>query len=198
MRSRASPSSACSPAPSSSGSMSRSRKARTSAGLSKRSRSAARADRAAASSPTRPFRQARYRRTIPASPMPKRQAWRSPAPIPPCFPGVGSTPFSRPRRTSLASLRPIRAGRRSSSRSTRPSCRCPESRPAIASRGRRPPTSPSRSTRRRQPGAWPATLPGNLVVDGRPLKSWGWHLIDVNVAMGNLIDFVSTLRKPDP
>ena len=48
------------------------------------------------------------------------------------------------------------------------------------------------------PGAWPATLPGNLVVDGRPLKSWGWHLIDVNVAMGNLIDFVSTLRKPDP
>ncbi len=48
------------------------------------------------------------------------------------------------------------------------------------------------------PGAWPATLPGNLVVDGRLLKSWGWHLIDVNVAMGNLIDFVSTLRKPGP
>ena len=48
------------------------------------------------------------------------------------------------------------------------------------------------------PGVWPATLPGNLVVDGRPLKSWGWHLIDVNVAMGNLIDFVSTLRKPSP
>ena len=48
------------------------------------------------------------------------------------------------------------------------------------------------------PGAWPATLPGALVVDGRLLKSWGWHLIDVNVAMGNLIDFVSTLRKPGP
>ena len=48
------------------------------------------------------------------------------------------------------------------------------------------------------PGAWPATLPGNLVVDGRLLKSWGWHLIDINVAMGNLIDFVSTLRKPGP
>ena len=48
------------------------------------------------------------------------------------------------------------------------------------------------------PGVWPATLPGNLVVDGRPLKSWGWHLIDVNVAMGNLTDFVSTLRKPSP
>jgi Protein of unknown function (DUF3089) len=48
------------------------------------------------------------------------------------------------------------------------------------------------------PGAWPATLPGNLVVDGRLLKSWGWHLIDVNIAMGNLIDFVSTLRKPGP
>jgi hypothetical protein len=45
---------------------------------------------------------------------------------------------------------------------------------------------------------WPATLPGDLVVDGRPLKSWGWHLIDVNIAMGNLIDFVSTLRKPVP
>jgi hypothetical protein len=48
------------------------------------------------------------------------------------------------------------------------------------------------------PGAWPATLPGDLVIDGRLLKSWGWHLIDVNVAMGNLIDFVSTLRKPGP
>ena len=48
------------------------------------------------------------------------------------------------------------------------------------------------------PGAWPATLPGDLVVGGRLLKSWGWHLIDVNVAMGNLIDFVSTLRKPGP
>jgi hypothetical protein len=45
---------------------------------------------------------------------------------------------------------------------------------------------------------WPATLPGNLVVNGRLLKSWGWHLIDVNIAMGNLIDFVSTLRKPGP
>jgi hypothetical protein len=48
------------------------------------------------------------------------------------------------------------------------------------------------------PGAWPPTLPGDLVVDGRFLKSWGWHLIDVNVAMGNLIDFVSALRKPGP
>ena len=45
---------------------------------------------------------------------------------------------------------------------------------------------------------WPATLPGDLVVDRRLLKSWGWHLIDVNIAMGNLIDFVSTLRKPGP
>ena len=49
-----------------------------------------------------------------------------------------------------------------------------------------------------EPGVWPATLPGNLAVDGRLLRSWGWHLIDVNVAMGNLIDFVSTLHKPDP
>ena len=48
------------------------------------------------------------------------------------------------------------------------------------------------------PGAWPAALPGNLVVDGRLLKSWGWHLIDVNIALGNLIDFVSTLRRPGP
>jgi len=47
-------------------------------------------------------------------------------------------------------------------------------------------------------GAWPATLPGDLVIQGRLLKSWGWHLIDVNVAMGNLIDFVSTLGKPGP
>jgi hypothetical protein len=35
-------------------------------------------------------------------------------------------------------------------------------------------------------------------VDGRLLKSWGWRLIDVNIAMGNLIDFVSTLQKPGP
>jgi Protein of unknown function (DUF3089) len=48
------------------------------------------------------------------------------------------------------------------------------------------------------PGAWPPTLPGDLVVDGRFLRGWGWHLIDVNVAMGNLIDFVSALRKPGP
>ena len=48
------------------------------------------------------------------------------------------------------------------------------------------------------PGAWPAALPGNLVVDGRLLKSWGWHLIDVNIALGNLIDFVSRLRRPGP
>jgi hypothetical protein len=48
------------------------------------------------------------------------------------------------------------------------------------------------------PGAWPSTLPGDLVVDGRLLKSWGWHIIDVNIAMGNLIGFVSTLRKPGP
>jgi hypothetical protein len=48
------------------------------------------------------------------------------------------------------------------------------------------------------PGAWPTTLPGDLVVHGRLLKSWGWHLIDVNIAMGNLIDFVATLRKPGP
>jgi Protein of unknown function (DUF3089) len=45
---------------------------------------------------------------------------------------------------------------------------------------------------------WPATLPGDLVVDGRLLKNWGWHLIDVNIAMGNLIDFVSTLQKLGP
>jgi len=48
------------------------------------------------------------------------------------------------------------------------------------------------------PDAWPATLPGALVVHGRLLKSWGWHIIDVNVALGNLVDFVSTLRKPSP
>jgi len=35
-------------------------------------------------------------------------------------------------------------------------------------------------------------------VHGRLLKSWGWHIIDVNVALGNLVDFVSTLRKPSP
>jgi hypothetical protein len=35
-------------------------------------------------------------------------------------------------------------------------------------------------------------------VDGRLLKSWGWRLIDVNIGMGNLIDFVSTLRKLAP
>jgi hypothetical protein len=46
------------------------------------------------------------------------------------------------------------------------------------------------------PGAWPPDLPGDLVVHGRTLEGWGLHLIDVNVAMGNLIDFVGRLRKP--
>ena len=57
------------------------------------------------------------------------------------------------------------------------------------------------------PDTWPATLPGNLVVDGRILKGWGWHLIDFNIAMGNLIDFVvdvaiappvAQIRRPRP
>ena len=148
MISRASPSSASSLAPSSSGSTSRSRKAGTSAGRSKRSRCAARRRRTAVLSPTRLSRRIRSRRTIPASPIPKRQAWRSPAPILLRSPAASSIPFSRPRRICLANPRSIRAGQRSSSRSTRPSYRCPESRPAIASRGRTPPTFRSRSTRR--------------------------------------------------
>ena len=75
---------------SSSGSTSRFRKARTSAGRSRPSPSAARRGRTAASSPTRLSRRARPHRTIPASPMPKRQGWRSPAPIPPRWPAAGS------------------------------------------------------------------------------------------------------------
>ncbi len=47
----------------------------------------------------------------------------------------------------LGKAPPIRAGPHSSSRSTRPSCRCRASRPAIAWRGRRPPIFRSRSTR---------------------------------------------------
>ncbi len=74
--------------------------------------------------------------------------------------------------------------------------------PGIASghcvEGRRPPIFRSRSTRRRRlaPGRRPSLATSSWT--GGCLKSWGWHLIDVNVAMGNLIDFVSTLRKPGP
>jgi hypothetical protein len=42
----------------------------------------------------------------------------------------------------------------------------------------------------------PDDIPGDLVVRGRRLKDWGLHLIDVNIAMGNLVDWVGKLRMP--
>jgi DUF3089 family protein len=33
-------------------------------------------------------------------------------------------------------------------------------------------------------------IPGDLVVDGKVLRDWGLHLVDVNLAMGNLVDVV--------
>ena len=42
----------------------------------------------------------------------------------------------------------------------------------------------------------PNDVPGDLIVRGRRLRTWGLHLIDMNIAMGNLIDWVGRLHKP--
>ncbi len=38
--------------------------------------------------------------------------------------------------------------------------------------------------------ARPADVPGDIVIGGKVLDDWGLHLIDMNVAMGNLLDIV--------
>jgi len=38
-------------------------------------------------------------------------------------------------------------------------------------------------------------IPGDLLVMGAPLKDWGLHLVDVNLAMGDLVDVVGTQAK---
>ncbi len=38
-------------------------------------------------------------------------------------------------------------------------------------------------------------IPGDIVAGGRVLANWGLHLIDVNLAMGNLVDIVRTQSK---
>ena len=41
-----------------------------------------------------------------------------------------------------------------------------------------------------QPGPRAHDIPGDIVVGGHILKDWGLHLIDANLAMGNLVDIV--------
>ncbi len=43
-------------------------------------------------------------------------------------------------------------------------------------------------------GARPDDIPGDLVVRGRRLDDWGLHLVDMNLAMGNLMDIVGGWR----
>ncbi len=38
-------------------------------------------------------------------------------------------------------------------------------------------------------------IPGDLSVAGRVQANWGMHLVDVNVAMGNLVEIVSKQAK---
>jgi hypothetical protein len=38
--------------------------------------------------------------------------------------------------------------------------------------------------------ARPADIPGDIVAGGKRYDDWGLHLIDVNLAMGNLLDIV--------
>ena len=38
-------------------------------------------------------------------------------------------------------------------------------------------------------------IPGDLGMAGKPQANWGLHLIDVNLAMGNLVDIVSKQSK---
>ena len=39
-------------------------------------------------------------------------------------------------------------------------------------------------------GARTETITGDIVVDDHLLEQWGLHLIDMNLAMGNLIEIV--------
>jgi len=39
--------------------------------------------------------------------------------------------------------------------------------------------------------ARPRDIPGDLIVNGKPLADWGLHLIDLNAVMGNLVELVS-------
>ena len=38
-------------------------------------------------------------------------------------------------------------------------------------------------------------IPGDLGIPGRVQADWGMHLVDVNVAMGNLVEIVSQQAK---
>ena len=38
-------------------------------------------------------------------------------------------------------------------------------------------------------------IPGDLGMAGKPLANWGLHLIDVNLAMGNLLEIVGKQSK---
>ena len=38
-------------------------------------------------------------------------------------------------------------------------------------------------------------ITGDIMVIGRPLKDWGLHLIDVNLAMGDLVALVGEQAK---
>jgi hypothetical protein len=38
-------------------------------------------------------------------------------------------------------------------------------------------------------------IPGDVMANGQPNASWGLHLIDVSVAMGNLVDIVASQAK---
>lgn len=41
-----------------------------------------------------------------------------------------------------------------------------------------------------EPGPRTKVIPGDIALGGQILKDWGLHLIDVNLAMGNLVDLV--------
>ena len=50
---------------------------------------------------------------------------------------------------------------------------------------------------RLEPGKGPRTktIPGDILIGKAVLKSWGLHLIDANLAMGNLVDIVGAEGK---
>ena len=41
----------------------------------------------------------------------------------------------------------------------------------------------------------PADMPGDLIVRGHLVYSWGLHLIDLNLVLGNLVDFVGAYDR---
>ena len=103
--------------------------------------------------------------------------------------GSRCTPIWPPRRRAIAAAAPSSRRRGSRARrSPRPSSACPACSAPSAPRRPSSTTSPSTSTPTRRPRT--SDINGDVVFGGQVQKDWGLHLIDANLAMGNLVAIV--------